>query len=409
MALHLRGHAHACVANIKLGQNGAMLKSLFGELSTDTATPQDDSQGMQASRVLEFRRHVADEDGRVTEQLEQNLFVSGSPAFAMRSHLAKAYPSEGHQVITLLDPAARLAPKLIRALCAATDQPVQRLNIRDQASQRVMATLERTVIPRRGDGMLKLYHATVPTWLSERWSDDDSESTPYVLMEASNMAAVIIDDAEPAWLDDMLAKLALASQSSTWRCPTLVFVVTPQTAWAAERVRAIDWPDDIQVQTIQNALVSPALVWNALLGAWDQNDLASLPNHAVEQVRSLEMSRAIGRELRKLMATAGIASCAVGDLATGALVAGESRDASINLSLSCDALAPLMRAQIEASQQLGGTVPLEECFLSAGELQYVVRPLLRNPPRFLFARLNRSQSNLTLVRLKVAEAHQALN
>ncbi len=403
-----------------------MLKSLFGDLSSLPPRKDTPDSVLQVARLHPlFRRRDDNADASLAERVEQDVFVSGSPAQAMRAHLAAMAPIDGHQVVTLMDSGHRLAPRLIRSLSAATGEPVQRLNIRDHASQHPMVILERTVVPRGSEPALKLYHVEVPPWQGDRAPVDDSASTPYVLMEASSMAAVVMSRMTAAEADDALAKLALASQAPSWRCPTLIFVLTHDTAWVAERIQNAHWPADMRVDIVlesslpsvapREALTaaaeteaSPAAVWNALLSAWDRQDGANLPPAHIDQALAAERSRAIGRTLRNLMMTEGIVGCAVADMQSGTLVAGESHDADVDLTQACAALAPLMRAQQDACRLLDGGAPLEEMFLSAGEVQFVVRPLTASGVLYLIARVNRAQSNLTLVRLKLAEAQAAL-
>ncbi len=416
-----------------------MLKSLFGDLNVDTPRLAVPGTTFQATRLQRSTRNLLQDDGRLTEHIDQDVFVSGSPAQAMRNHLAAVLPSDGHQVITLLDSEHRLAPRLIRSLSAATGQPVQRLNIRDHASQHVMVTLERTLVPRGAAPALKLYHADVPSWQGERAPVDDSATTPFVLMESSSMAVVVVSTMTPAAADDLLVRLALATQAPSWRCPTLVFVLTEQTAWVTERIRGMHWPVDMQLDVVHETLASPmdaaeateelsesgvipatvasvratsaspAAVWNALLEAWDRHDLSNLPPADMQHVQATDRARAVARALRGLMTTPGILGCAVADVESGALVAGESHDATIHLTQACAALAPLVRAQQVACGLLDAAAPFDEMFMSAGPIQYVVRSLPAAAGWFLFARIDRAKSNLTLVRHRLGEAQQALD
>ncbi len=386
-----------------------MLKSLFGELTPapiDAARPRE---GFQATRIYPFPKGPGVSTDRGVDPFQQDLFVSGSPAQAMRSHLAKLPPDEGHHVVTLLDTHHHLAPRLIQNLSEATGHPVQRLNIRHHASQHVMATLERVVVPRRGDASLKLYHADVPPWQGERAPEDDSPSMPMVLMESSSLAAVVVAPMPAADLDDMLAKLAAATQSTHWRCPTLLFVLSPETAWAEARIRDTEWPGDVQVDVVDEPSPSPARTWNALLMAWDRHDLSLVPDQTLTRMQVLEQGRIMGRELRNLMGTPGILGCAVAECQSGTLVVGESHDASLDLRQVSAALASTLRGHQDGWQRLDGAAPLDEIVLCAGTDQFVVRPGKRLPEFFLFAKIDPARSNLTLARLKIADAHRALD
>jgi predicted regulator of Ras-like GTPase activity (Roadblock/LC7/MglB family) len=384
-----------------------MLKSLFGDLGIGTP------KGVQASftptAVHELRERVAADDGRLIESHTQDLFVDGSPAHAMREHLATVDPSDQVRVITLLDPSHAWAPALVRALSEATGQPVQRLRIRDRATERVMVTLERTIIPRRGDATLKLYHAHVPTPPRARGASDDGDRTPYMLMERSDMAVVVAGDLEERPFTRLLDKVTLAAQAMTWRCPTLVFVVPATATWMSARIRDFAWPPSVRVEVIDAAPSSPSIVWNALLSAWDRHDTSALPALALEREAAAEEMRAVARQLRDLMGTAGVVGCAVARIDDGFLVAGESHEAGVDLAQAARALAPVLQAHQTAAAAMGEIDKVEEVIVSAGSEQHVLRPLDKRPNLFIFARLQRTYANLTLARLKVAEAQRHLD
>src|SRR5262245_4300549 len=135
-----------------------VLKSLFGELVTAPLKPGAAMPEFAATAVLESTDTRVADDGRMLDRHQQDLFVTGSPAAAMRAHLTHTQPANEVRTITLLDPTRLWAPGVIKALSDATGQPVEKLHLREQATLRVLATLERTVVPRRGDATLKIYH-----------------------------------------------------------------------------------------------------------------------------------------------------------------------------------------------------------------------------------------------------------
>jgi hypothetical protein len=114
-------------------------------------------------------------------------------------------------------------------------------------------------------------------------------------------------------------------------------------------------------------------------------------------------------QLRSLMAIEGFVGCAVADLRTGHLMVGESHERGFDLSRAARILADTLRANQEASIALGCLEPLEEIVLCAGEDQYVARPLAPATNLFIFAKLDHTHANLTLARMKLAEAQHALS
>ena len=64
-------------------------------------------------------------------------------------------------MVTLLDPSRLWASQVVHALADAAGQPVQRLNLRERATLRTLAVIERTLVPRRQAGALRVYHAAI--------------------------------------------------------------------------------------------------------------------------------------------------------------------------------------------------------------------------------------------------------
>jgi hypothetical protein len=376
-----------------------MLKSLFGELTTTPLTGSGVLPEFAATAVLESTDTRVSDNGRMVDRHQQDLFVTGSPAQAMRQHLTVARQAPDVHTITLLDPGRLWAPGVVKALSDATGQPIERLHLRQQATLRILATLERTVVPRRGDPTLKIYHADV------RLDDGASLEIPLALMESSQMAAVIIGVMQPPEVEAMLLALRHAVRGANWRCGTLLFLLPPQAVWVASRIASVDWPPSLQVEVVDEPLTGTSSVWNALLSAWDRlQSSGPLP----DADPSTDDTRRVARELRQLMRTDGVLGCALADASDGDLIAGESRHPGVDLARAAAALAPVLRAHREAHEAMGLPGALEEVCVAGGTAHHVVRPLLRHPGRFLFARIERTHANLALLRFKLAEAERNL-
>lgn len=375
-----------------------MLKSLFGDLTTTPLTPGDVMPEFAATAVLESTDTHVNESGRMVDRHQQDLFVTGSPAAAMRAHLAASRHAEDVHTITLLDPGRLWAPGVVKALSDATGQPIERLHLREQATLRVLATLERTVVPRRGESTLKIYHADV------RIENGSSLDVPLALMERSQMAAVIVGVMSPDEIDAMLVTLSTAVRDPGWQCEALLFLLPPHAVWVANKIASIDWPPKLQVDVLDEPLTGTSSVWNALLAAWDRLQASAEPPADPATVDA----RKVGRELRLLMQTDGVLAAALVDATDGDLLAGESRHPDIDLARAAAALAPVVRAHQLAHEAMGLPGTLEEFSVAAGTAHHVVRPLLRRPNRFLFARIERAHANLALLRFKLAEAERNL-
>lgn len=375
-----------------------MLKSLFGELTATPLKPGSPMPSFAATAVLESTDTELSADGRMLDRHQQDLFVTGSPAQAMREHLAKAHLGTDVRTITLLDPTRLWAPGVVKALSDATGQPVEKLHLREQATLRILATLERTVVPRRGEATLKIYHADLPV------AEGENLRIPFVLMERSQMSAVIVGPMQAPEVEAMLLALQGAVREPSWRCESLLFLLPPSGAWIASKIAGLDWPRTLQVEVLDEPLIGTSSVWNALLAAWDrqhgQNEPAADP-------AALE-TRAVARQLRKLMHTDGVLGCGLVDATDGDLLAGESRDAGTDLARAAAALAPLLRAHRQASDAMSLPGSLDEIAIVNGSLCHLLRPVARRPNQFLFARIDRSHANLALLRFKLAEAERSL-
>jgi hypothetical protein len=375
-----------------------MLKSLFGELVPTPLKPGGPLPEFAATAVLESTDTRVADDGRMLERHQQDLFISGSPVAAMREHLAQARHADDVRTITLLDPMRLWAPGVVKALSDATGHPVERLHLREQTTLTILATLERTIVPRRGDASLKIYHADL------RVAEGENLAIPFVLMERSQMAAVIVGPMVPGEVEAMLAALRRAVDAPSWQCEALLFLLPPSALWIASKIAALDWPSNLHVEVIDEPLTGTSSVWNALLGAWDR---LQTPHEQAADPAAID-ARNVARQLRMLMMTDGVLGAALVDANDGDLLAGESRDNAVDLKRAAAALAPVLRAHRKAHEDMGLAGSLEEFSVAAGTAHHLVRPLARRPHQFLFARIERQHANLALLRFKLAEAERGL-
>ena len=68
---------------------------------------------------------------------------------------------------------------------------------------------------------LKIYHADL------RVAEGENLRIPFVLMERSQMAAVIVGPMQPPEVEAMLLALHAAVREPTWRCESLLFLLPP--------------------------------------------------------------------------------------------------------------------------------------------------------------------------------------
>lgn len=245
-----------------------MLKSLFGDLTPlrEPAERRESPPEFVATAILESVAGEVDDRGQIVDRNLRDLFVTGSPAQAMRAHFAGSREEHGadQRIISLHDPAQMWAAAVIKALADASGQPVERLHLRDQTTLGTLAMIERTTLPRRAGDTLKVYHADV------RGQGADVSAIPYALMERSDLTAVIVGPLPPSAIDEMLTQLRAAIASDTWHCPQLLFLLPVGASWIANKIEAMGWPVGLQVHTLAEPLTSASAVWNKLLAHWNQ-------------------------------------------------------------------------------------------------------------------------------------------
>lgn len=399
-----------------------MLKSLFGELGAIGATSPEPHRGtpeFAATAILESTAAELNDRGQMVDRHLRDLFVTGSPATAMRDHFtaARADLETAGRMLTLIDPARLWATAVIKALSDASGQPIERLHLREQATLRSLAMIERTTVVRRLDDMLKVYHADV------RADGVENTEISTALMERSHMTVVIIGPMAPSVVDGLLSMLQSSVSQPTWRCPALVFMLPPGAAWLASKVSGIEWPAGLHVRVISESMPSASSVWNSLLGVWTEvralrpwdasAQPASSPTPATGGPPALEPTRPaalidpklVSRTLAQVLAIEGLLGCALIDSDTGQVLARESReDQPLDIAAAAQDCAPLLRAHRDAAHRMGLAGGIDEIVVSGRAHQQIVRALHHHPALFVVALLERQRANQALARFRLADA-----
>ncbi len=310
---------------------------------------------------------------------------------------------------------------MIKSMSDASGQPIDRLHLREQDTLRTLALIERTTIRRRQGEMLKVYHADV------RAAGRDNAEISLALMERAHMAAVIVGPMQPQAIDAMLTALHDAASQPDWRCPTLLFLLPPAAVWIANKIAGIAWQRALEVRIRDEPLTDASAAWSAVLGAWNRvkeqrlldrrkgdvefavqlverrsaaaedsaNDSAGpitiVPAELSTEAQPAPSSsaasidaRRASRALVELLRTNGLLACALVDSASGLVLAGEQRGASVaDFDIAAAAAAQALRAQRLAARNAGLVAPIEELIVSAGMRQQVLRVLARQPELFM--------------------------
>ena len=456
-----------------------MLKSLFGDLTP--LRDRDDtgrSNGKSAAHgheepdfantaVMGHEEDAAETSDDADRRHHDDLLVSGSPAQAMRAHFASSRKDTflRQKLITMCDPSHMWAASVIRALADASGQPIERLSLRDQASLNLMATIERTTLPRRTDDTLKIYHADIQA------EGEDASEVQMALMERSDLSVVIIGPMAPSAIDDMLADLHSATLSLHWQCRNLLFMLPVGAGWMVQKIERMEWPAQVRIESMCEPLTSASAVWNRMLAHWqrlrsEQASAASsasappapaapaspsahpgsapmpLAETGLQTLSSAAQARqstvfvappattateAAGEHasvqagrpgiqprralavLDELTVLDGLIFVALVDGSTGLVKASPARGPDIDRAAL--AASEIWKTHRRTLRQLGHSrpgEPLEEILVTAGSRYHILRTLRAHPDLFILAVLDKLRSNLAMTRYRIMEAQQVL-
>lgn len=395
-----------------------MLSSLFGDLTPRRlpAAPPQAARGATAA------------DTTTVAMPTEDVVVEASPAEAIRAHFAlhRQDLQLASAMVTLLDPSGLWASQVVHALADAAGQPVQRVNLREQATLRTLAVIERTLVPRRGADALRVYHADLRA--GAMTSDLARHEITTALAEGSQMTAVIVGTMQPHALVSLLRALLHATCQPEWRCPQLLFILPPGAAALRQRILEQPWPPNVQASAVAEPLASAASVWNCLLEAWEATQglgmpagtrtgpppaavgraptLASAVEHAPMRHASLPQPQVLNRLLLPLARSEGLLACGIVDLNRGDLLASQHREQPPT-DLSALALA-LCAARQAHHTVTGGDNPPDEVLITAGPRQTLLRRLPGEAALGFVAVLDRQHANLALLRFRLMDAERAL-
>lgn len=432
-----------------------MLSSLFGDLGlarTSQADPVSRPAGttptgdaFAARALVESAAAELGDSGRILDRHVRDLFVSGSPAQAMRAHFAAMPTGDGStREITMFDPSQIWARGVIKTLSDASGQPIERLNLRDHIGLRTLGAIERTAIHRRGE-TLKIYHADPAA------AAQIGYEIPLALMERSDLAAVIVGQLPPLAIDTMLDAVRDGAGNSAWHCPALVFLLPPGAVWMANKVLDIEWPERIRVRVLNESMTGASAVWNALLQCWDEvsgaqptppkgedvphearigrpTDRSPIKAAGLPAAASGKASasgavasawpplaatsidrQAANKTLAEVVSTDGALGCVLVEVATDTVVARErAGGAEVDLDAAAAACGPVLRAHRVANRSMGLADRVDEVTVLTGARLQVVRAIPQRPGYALMALFDTRRVASALARYRVAEAAKQL-
>ena len=433
-----------------------MLTSLFGDLRANRDAKAKSSgfedtevvggsQDFAATAIMESIATEVNERGQIIDRHVSDLVVTGSPAQAIREHFAstRADLETATSMITLLDPVGVWASSVVKALSDAGGRPIEKLHLREQSTLRTIAMIERTMLVRRHEDTLRIFHADV------RAPGPENAEIPVALMERSQMTAVIIGPMQPHAIDALLGSLKHATGLPTWRCAHLLFQLPPNANWINAKVEAIAWPERLHVHIVSEPMTGASSVWNAMLNVWNEarlqpgwdpsavspmlgtsdfpikvGELDSSGNgagaKALGSVDSDAAATAIaarpvldaarGRQaLASLLKLDGLLGCALVEATSGLVLAHETRDPeSLDMELAAASCAQVLASHRSAALTMGLVDPIDEVITTAGSRHVLIRALQRHADLVLVALLEKNRTNLALARFQLLEVERSL-
>ena len=372
-----------------------MLTSLFGELGPRRLPTELGNGEESATRVV-----------------DSDVVVGNDVAQSMRSHLAATRTDldQASSMITLLDPSGLWAPQVIRALADASDEKVERLNLRELGTLRTRAVIERTSVRRQRAGALKVYHADT------RIGGPGQQDLANVLAEASHLTAIIVGNLAPHAVTDLLRELLLATRQPEWHCPWLVFILPPGVGALRRRILEQDWPRHVRTAAMPESLSGPASVWNAVLTAWEAAAHAPpagqpAPPQAEpatgQRDSASEAPQWLTRAMLDVARLEGVHGVGIADLDAGDLMAIEAREEDrIELCRLAPALCAARRALLVAG---GPHMPVpDEVLVTSGTRQALLRPMVGSEILAWIVLVDRTRAKMALLRYRMLEAERSM-
>jgi len=371
--------------------------------------------------------------GRQTSVNERELFVSCAPDLAMQQQFEHLHT----EFIAVHDVATASSRKLLVGIAAASGRAVQKLVIRRQGYGTALAALEFVELPTADGSSLRMYSTEVDADTAAR------HGLARTLLGFSRLGVVMVGDLPGHTIAAALKPLHDAMVSGPW--PNRQMLLLPLVAGStlvsqgAEMARGTG----VNVRTTPQ-VTRPADAWGFINGAWSRlrghpggdgrpvpalagaatggsapadrsegNDdagalerrgpdrLAMRPMPAVPSAatRAAAPKSLLDRYVHQLSELPGMVSCCIFDVSSGLEVthAGASPGAS-DLAMHGKALLAGMSAS-SRSMGLGHTLP--EAAITLGSHHLLLRAVPGHPGLALHAALDKTQANLTLVRLQV--------
>jgi hypothetical protein len=378
----------------------------------------------------EFEDDTPHDIGRPVGAGQWELFIVSAPAEAMQMQFEHMRP----EYIAIHDVGTASSRRLVQGLAAAVNAAVQRLVIRRQGYGVSLATIEFVELPIPGKAPLRLYTTEV---------DADTHSRhelARVILGHSRLGVVMVGDLPPHALAGSLQPLRDGIAAGPWPNRNLLMLPLGSGSALAGQAGQLGMGRGVEVRTTPQ-VTRPAEAWGFISGSWNKlrEDLltsggptlpliggaparragdapatppiAPLPMQPMPEVPKASAPAApaaspLAEYVQQCAQIKGVVSCCAFELATHRPIAhAGSQPGAAALAAQG---AALYMAMAETGKQLGLGMAQPDAAVSLASHHLLLRPMPGWPGVVLHAVLERSSTNLTLIRLKLQRMDEAL-
>ncbi|MDP9044040.1 MAG: hypothetical protein M3O01_04470 [Pseudomonadota bacterium] len=405
-----------------------------GSSPSSTAAPPDAWQATRAQTALATQIMQDEGDtlaaahpgiGRQTGPDVRELFVSCAPELAMQQQFEHLQP----EFIAVHDLATSSSRKLLLGIAAASSRAVQKLVIRRQGYGNPLATLEFVELPSADGHALRMYSTEVDADTAAR------QGLARVLLAHCRLGVMMVGDLPGHAIATALKPFRELMLGSTW--PNRQLLLLPLAANSTLVAQGVEMARGTRVNVRTTPQVTrPADAWGYISGTWarlvdstptdgrrvpplagstpepgaggappadrrgpDRLSMRAMPAVPPPGSRPAPQRSGLERYLHQLSELPGVASCCLFDVGSGMEVA------HAGASPAAHELARqgkfLLGAMATSSRALGMGHALPDAAITLGSHHLLLRAVPGHPGLALHAVLDRTQANLTLLRLQV--------
>ena len=194
----------------------------------------------------------------------RDIVVKAPVGAALRYQLnnTHAVAEASFKLISFIDPACVWAPLIINILQETDGQSTERWAVIDSQTQRTLASIHETCVNIASADTARVSYVHLGA------TDPGSSDLLAALIERSHMTTVFIDQLQAGEINVLLAALMAASSRSTWRCPTLLFMLPAEATSIRRQILDMAWRQPLQVLIDQAPVSSPSAAWGAIVAQW---------------------------------------------------------------------------------------------------------------------------------------------